>query len=90
MTASRLLLCVIALLTVASCSSTTQLTGYPQPPSDLLLPPGGLIPITDPESAADVIDKNGREVLAWRDRLVRLQRWVSSQDRQAKLRARSE
>lgn len=50
----------------------------PQPPSDLLLPPGELLPITDPESAADVIDKNGRTVLEWRDRLIRLQAWVKA------------
>jgi hypothetical protein len=49
---------------------------YPQPPSDLLVAPGELVPITSPEDAADVIDKNGRTVLDWRDRLIRLQAWV--------------
>jgi exosome complex RNA-binding protein Rrp42 (RNase PH superfamily) len=47
------------------------------PPSDLLVAPGELLPITSPEDAADVIDKNGHEVLSWRDRLIRLQAWVS-------------
>ena len=81
---SNITLCATVLL-IAGCSSyTTQPSGCPIPPSDLMAAPVALMRIGgDPDRAPAVMKHNADALLDDRYKLIRWQKWYSASNKKA-------